>query len=667
MSEPLTANAAEARGGVRATARSATYVFTRRLGDLWNQARAAGERQCLEWTIPLLVSALISAACSRAAAPPRALHHRLTRPANPDGVFLNEDLVFYFSDDIDRTSVTRDSVRILTADGAQAHGSLSVDGTSVRFTPDPVLATDLSDGGYRPDTHYAVEIRGFPSPDGVRGAHGEPLESTYRWSFRTVRLTMPRTALLFDDLMQDQRPVLRLFPPRNALDAPPFVAPRDSIYLSCNKPLDPSSVRDEDFALRPLASSGSRVEVRARLIENHPQPTAHARRPAVRSSASIENWERSPRAALIELTPKQGLAVGEYLITVGAARDGEIAGPSDFSGRSALNYLGPLTVRVAEAPLDTGRGVLHEEFLDTRLRSPVAVPGYDGTAHWSNTGRVEVRYPAAAGDGSQGEVELSGDEARTDIHATRVHVGEGTTAALSSDPGVVVLRCQGRLWIEGDLTRAAPSEPRLGFEGSGGTLSEWLALVSAERRTWTVLVAGGDLVIDGAVRVSTPLLLCAGGVIRVSGTVAAATGQLFLLGEGGGLSIDPSERAKAPLVIDAPISNPLKAPLRLAVLSGPIPPHGEVLRWLGEEVRGSEPGRGTPGGRWSVRYVQELTATAIADERLVPVESPRLFEVPGSLQLLITLEVDPVPLTDRRPAWDPPFVDYVRLSWESVR
>lgn len=635
----------------------------------------------------LVATALTSVSCGEAATPTRALHHRLTRPANPDGVFLNEDLVFYLSDDIDRTSVTRDSVRIIAADGTQAHGTLTVDGASVRFTPDPVLAADLSDGGYRPDTQYTVEIRGFPDPAGVRGVHGEPLDSTYRWSFRTVRLSTPRTALLFDDRMQDQRPVLRLFPPpRGAVDAV-LVAPRDSIYLSCNKPLDPSSVRDEDFVLRPLANAQSRVEVRARLIENHPQPTTRTRLPGVRSSASAETWERSTRAALIELTPKQGLAVGEYLITLAASRDGAVAGPSDFSGRSALNYLGPLEVHVTEAAVDTGRGVLNEEFLDTRLRSPVAVPGYDGTAHWSDTGRVEVRYPAAAGDGSQREVELSGNEARTDVHATRVHVGEGQVAALASEPGLVVLRSQGRMWIEGEITRAAPidpraspSDPRAPIHGAGRTLTDWLALVSAEKCTWTVLIAGGDLVIDGAVRVTTPLLLCAGGVIRVSGTVSAPTQQLFLLGEGGGLRIEPSERRKAELVIDPPLSNPLKVPLRLAVLSGPIPPHGEVLRWLGEEVRGSEPGRGAEStrgssagrsaGRWSVRYVQELTATAISDERLVPVDSPQLFEVPGSLQLLITLEVDPesaTPTGVARPAWDPPFVDYVRLSWESVR
>lgn len=604
--------------------------------------RASSTRMLL-----LLWATLPAVACSPAPAPPRALHHRLTRPANPDGVFLNEELVFYFSDDVDRASVTRDSVRIVATDGSQAHGALAVDGASVRFTPDPVLAPDLSDGGYRPDTQYTVEIRGFPSPDGLRGAHGEPLETTYRWAFRTVRLTVPRSALVFDDRMQDARPVLLPHPPpKGAIDAV-FITPRGPIDVSCKKPLDPSSLRDEDFELR--ARSGPSFQVRARLVENRSDP------------AALERLTAERRAALIELTPKEQLPIGNYVLRIRASRDGEVAGPVDFSGRPAL--MDPIKVRVTDVLPDTGRGELHEEFLDTRLRSPVAVPGYDGTAHWSDTGRVEVRYPAAAGDGSAGEVQLTGDEPRTDIQATRVDVREGTSVALSSEAGLVVVRCQGRMSIAGELKRAAPAASRLGFEG-GETLSDWLSLVRSENRTWTVLIAGGDLVIEGAVRVSTPLLLCAGGVIRVSGTVSAATGQLYLLGEGGGLSIDPSERAKAPLAIDAPLANPLRAPLRLAVLSGPIPPHGDVLHWLAEEARGSEPARSGRCGRWSVRYVPELPATAISDERLVPVDSPRLFEQPGSIQLLITLEIDSAAGLDPRPAWDPPFVDYVRLLWE---
>lgn len=608
----------------------------------------------------LLYAALYAAACGPAASPPRVLHHRLTRPANPDGVFLNEDLVFYFSDDIDRASVTRGSVRILSTDGGQARGRLSVDGKSVRFAPDPVLAADLLDGGYRPDTQYTVEILGFPSPDGVRGVRGEPLESTYRWSFRTVRVTVPRSALVFDDRMQDKRPWLRLCPsPPAAPDSAALIGPRDSIYLACDKPLDPSSVRDEDFELRPVARSGASVGLRARLIENQPESAKRDRPAAARSSTPAESWEREPpRAALIELTPKQGLATGEYLLKVRASREGQVLGPTDFSGRAVLLFRPPFFVRVTEDFVDAGRGVLQEDFLSTRLRSPVAVPGYDGTAHWSDDGRVEVRYPAAAGDGSHGDVVLAADEPRVDVQATRLFLPAGTSAALSSDPGLVVLRCQGRMSIEGNLVRAAPAGSELSVKGAS-TLSEWLAAARNANPTWTVLIAGGDLVIEGTLRVSTPLLLCAGGVIRVSGNVAAAPGQLYLLGEGGGSSIDPAERVKVELVIDPPLTNPLKTPLRLAVLSGPIPPHGEVRRWLQEEVHGSAPAaRRASTGSWSVRYVQELTGAALGDERLVPVDSPRLFEQPGSLQLLITLEVEPGPV------WDPPFVDCVRLTWE---
>src|SRR5687768_1058654 len=60
---------------------------------------------------------LVLASCQRTTdEPARVLVHLLTRPANPEGVYLNEDLVFHFSGEVDRTSVTRDSVRIATKD-----------------------------------------------------------------------------------------------------------------------------------------------------------------------------------------------------------------------------------------------------------------------------------------------------------------------------------------------------------------------------------------------------------------------------------------------------------------------------------------------------------------------------------------------------------------------
>lgn len=605
----------------------------------------------------LLLASIALSACARAShVPIRELRHELTRPADAEGVLLNEDLVFYFSEELDRSSVTRGSVQIVSESGVEARGRLVVEGKRVRFVPAPVLARDLSDGGYLPGTRYRVEIRGFPSPDGLRGVHGEPLRATYRWSFRSVDVADPRRGLIFDDRNPDKQSALRLFPSPGAGErGGAYIASRDAIYLACDKPLDPSTLRDEDFLLRPLAREGRRpVALRARLIENQPEPHPRARQPGVRSSTPLEVWERERRAAIIELTPVEGLEPGDYSLTSSAPRTEVGASLRDFGGgRAGAAYVGSILVRVADRVPDAGAGSLTEEFIDTRLRSPVAVPDFDGTAYWGDTGRVELRYPAAAGDGSAGTIELEARETRTDVHAVRMHLPSGRRCELSSEPGLVVLRAQGRLVIDGDLVRTAPARDGALEFAAGESLSSWLA--RARAHTWTVVVAGGDLVIDGSVRTTTPLLLCAGGVIRVSGKVQAAPQQLFLLGEGGGLSIEFADRDRArELVIDPPVKNPLVAPIRFAVLSGLIPPRGDVARWLSAEASGSPSGRGKSGS-WSVRYVPELGPSGA---RVEPVDNPRLFERPVPLQLWIELEVAP------GEEWDPPYVDSVRLSWE---
>ena len=56
-----------------------------------------------------------------------------------------------------------------------------------------------------------------------------------------------------------------------------------------------------------------------------------------------------------------------------------------------------------------------------------------------------------------------------------------------------------------------------------------------------MLVAGGVLVVDGEIDVSTPLLLVAGGRIRGTGAVRGAQPtQVFRLGEGGGSGLTAS-------------------------------------------------------------------------------------------------------------------------------
>ena len=84
------------------------------------------------------------------------LHLTHIRPSNPEGLFLNEELVFHFDSDLDPTSVTGASIEIHSEDGSPARGELRLEGDRVRFVPAAVLATDLSDGGYRPGTKYKI-------------------------------------------------------------------------------------------------------------------------------------------------------------------------------------------------------------------------------------------------------------------------------------------------------------------------------------------------------------------------------------------------------------------------------------------------------------------------------------------------------------------------------
>ena len=121
--------------------------------------------------------------CSRAegASPPLEL---LTfKQSGAADVCLNELLAFNFSEELDRSSVTPQSVRISDPSGAAARGRLQVDGARLTFEPELPLAADLSDGGLRPGTRYTVELGGFPRPDGIRSGRSS---SRIRRGCRTI-------------------------------------------------------------------------------------------------------------------------------------------------------------------------------------------------------------------------------------------------------------------------------------------------------------------------------------------------------------------------------------------------------------------------------------------------------------------------------------------------
>ncbi|MEM7519065.1 MAG: hypothetical protein AAF368_19340, partial [Planctomycetota bacterium] len=201
--------------------------------------------------------ALAAPACRPAEAPPpELLRLELVRPKNPEGVYLNEALIFDFSGELDPLSVTKTSLRIEAEEGGEAaRGEFLVQGNRIRFLPEPVLDPDLTGGGYQPGTRYVVTLVGFPQVDGIRGESGVPLAETVRWAFTTVDPSpWPRSEFVFADSSPESCAPLRLLTER--------VAPGQPILLACDEPLDPSSLRSSDFELSEtrLSPRGEKTE-----------------------------------------------------------------------------------------------------------------------------------------------------------------------------------------------------------------------------------------------------------------------------------------------------------------------------------------------------------------------------------------------------------------------
>ena len=277
----------------------------------------------------------------------------------------------------------------------------------------------------------------------------------------------------------------------------------------------------------------------------------------------------------------------------------------------------------------------------------------------------------AAGDGSDGPVELVGRIESTDVAATRLTVPAGGRATLSAGLETIVLRSQGKLVIDGRLDREFPEDRRgqpleLGslVTGSDGErpagdvpLSTWLAAAQEAERGWTVLVAGGDLVVgeDAKLFIDGGLLLVCGGRIRFRGEIHDYRRDIdvYRLGEGSGLRVYLEDAVG--LSIDPPIANRLREPLTYAVLSGRIPGRGRVATWRDGRADGR---RGH--GSWSVRYLDGgLGADLSIDSKELHDRPWELDDAP-SLRFLVQLRIE----AGRGGIWDPPVVDYVEVVWE---
>jgi len=589
---------------------------------------------------------LVCLGCAGEPPDPRVLRLRQATPEpGATGVYLNEPVELFFSNDIDPASVHAQSARILALDDAPARGRWELSGRRLTFTPDPVLAADLSDGGYQPGQTYRVELSGFPRPDGLRGLGGQPLPRTMRWEFRVVSAEDAERGFLFADSSLERGLPLVL----RTLEIPPG----GPIVLEGEEPLDPSTLFGEDFLLLPSGDQqagsgefGTPIPLRARLVQN------------------FDKRARPPRGTTqVELTPQQRLVHGQsYLLRMEFQPR-----LRDFGGHP-VPYLPTLTgksqlieVRESSAPRTN---VHFEPFLGTENRSPEVVPGADGTAWWGSSGRIELRLPAAVGDGRAGTVELTGAVEDPDLQAVRLRVPAGQTAELPAGPGLVVMRAQGSLQIEGVLSRRGPVANGPSFL-ERERLSAWLRRAADTDLGATVLIAGGDLIVSGELDVVGTLILVAGGRVRLGGRPERLrASKIFVLGEGGiGPSfLDPeTDRIKdtlpAPLELDLSTENPLVEPLTFAVRSGPIPREGQAAQWHGPHRPGGHHG----SGEYRVRYVGLNPSRFPGDPTERVVEDPVQLSESPNLRLQVELTVRPgVP-------WDPPWVDFAEVSWDPVR
>ena len=104
---------------------------------------------------------------------------------NVAGIPLNQPLIFTFSNDVDPSSITPDTLRVVGDLGPNFETQV-VDGNLIALLPRSPNFEDYSDAGLLPGIRYTVSFAIFPAPDTIRSLDGKPLLDAASYSFNTV-------------------------------------------------------------------------------------------------------------------------------------------------------------------------------------------------------------------------------------------------------------------------------------------------------------------------------------------------------------------------------------------------------------------------------------------------------------------------------------------------
>ncbi|MCP5022717.1 MAG: hypothetical protein GY930_13200 [bacterium] len=588
---------------------------------------------------------LLLTACSRGPEPGEELILQGFRPLEGQRILLNEPLELTFSRDVDPSSITPSNLWVEDHQGRRCAGQWRVKSTRMLlFWPRTVLDSNLSSGGYRPGRPHLVRVVGFPAVGGLRAQDGEPLNRSYRLPFDVVD-PAPTDRAFLDFSPYGCKPlVVGLHP--SGLRAP--VQEDEPIRLWCLEPLDPRSLHSEDFSIwyhdpwnpNPEQSTATKFsDVRVSMVQNR------------HSELLLQNQG----ACELECTPETRLDPsrnGRFSLRV--HRNARLKDYNGYSPWPAASPSGPrFEFYFRVEPVDAqGQRRLRLDFLDREHLSSQRIPWVDGELRLQ-PGRLTVPMPTCAGLGGDGELTLEGSVDFRDSHGVQIRVPQGKVAVLSSKPGPVVLRSQGA-WnqlgrlerVTGGSWESTPSQ--WVAEHPGASVDDLLKYAEQANCNWTVLIAGGDLILKGDIEVDTPVLLVAGGRVRSEARLNSPVGELYKVGEGGG-SGNTQPMRTLNLVMPEPGINPLRIKQRYALVTSSLP------RWVADryEWEHLKVGAHDGSGRTEVLFLPHKGPVEL--DRCMT--HPRALPPNEPLRVLILMTVEP------GGSWDPPTVDFIHLSW----
>lgn len=459
-----------------------------------------------------LVLASPSASCRREFQEPFQLEAFLQ--ADAVDLPLNASLVWLFSESVDPTSVYSGGLRIdesipSSSVTRSVPGGFEIQpGGRLVFLPRIASKPDLSDGGFRPGRTYRVTLEGFPKASGLRSAHGEVLTRSHVFSFRTTA----RPDSYFEDRSPSRGPILRPngelhriitgFGPEPAV----VLDPLGKLSLLADEPLRPDTVTHETLTLVQVSNAGveTRVPLEVRLENASPEAWGSG---GARAGFDLESF-----GARIEIDVKATLEPDSLAILRISDR------VTDFGGNALQGPFSRTIFLATEATRPRADASIVEEFVGAReqVGSEGLVPNH-ATAVWSGDGRIRASFPWLAARSNPAWVLPETDEVPIRIEARRFEIPTGRT--ITARAGTVASG-QSRVAIEGHL-RVVGELDRTEIDAA--------APYGVVGLPFLVLVAGGDLVVSGTIEAKGPVLLAAGGAVRLPKGSRIAASRLLVI------------------------------------------------------------------------------------------------------------------------------------------